>query len=132
MNLQKKGYLYIILSAVCFATGGLLIKLNTWSAMTISGIRSVLAIPIFFVFFHRLGHKFKLNSVVVLGALANSGMYRLCNCKQANFRRQRHRFTIYHACLYHSAAMDILEKDARPHICLHSIALLCGNPVFLF
>lgn len=74
MNLQKKGYLYIILSAVCFATGGLLIKLNTWSAMTISGIRSVLAIPIFFVFFHRLGHKFKLNSVVVLGALANSGM----------------------------------------------------------
>ena len=74
MNTQSKGYFYIILSAICFATGGLLIKINTWSPMTIGGVRSLLAIPVFYFYFKHLGHKFKLNKAVVLGALANTGM----------------------------------------------------------
>lgn len=74
MKESNKGYLYIILSAICFATGGLLIKINSWSPMTINGVRSIFAIPVFYLFYKKLGHKFKLNMAVILGALANSGM----------------------------------------------------------
>lgn len=74
MNQQNKGYVYVLLSAVCFATGGLLIKINSWSSMTINGIRSIFAFLIFFLYFRHLGHKFVYNKTVVLGALANTGM----------------------------------------------------------
>lgn len=74
MNQQQKGYVYVLLSAVCFATGGILIKINSWSSMTINGLRSIFAFVIFFLFFRRLGHKFTFNKSVLLGALANTGM----------------------------------------------------------
>lgn len=74
MNQQKKGYLFIILSAICFATGGILIKINTWSPMTISGVRSLFAIPVLYIFYRRIGHKFCFNKSVFFCALANTGM----------------------------------------------------------
>lgn len=74
MKQSQKGYLFIILSAICFATGGLLIKINSWSPMTISGLRSILAIPVFYIYFKIAGHPFKMNAVVFFGALANTGM----------------------------------------------------------
>lgn len=74
MTQQNKGYLYIILSAICFATGGLLIKINSWSPMTISAVRSIFAIPVFYLYYKRRGHVFRFNLIVLLGALANSGM----------------------------------------------------------
>ena len=43
MSAQNKGIIFTVLSAVCFATGGLLIKLNTMSSMSINGLRSFLA-----------------------------------------------------------------------------------------
>ena len=74
MNQQKKGYLFIILSAICFATGGILIKINTWSPMTISGVRSLFAIPVLYIFYRRIGHKFRFNKSVFFCAFANTGM----------------------------------------------------------
>ncbi len=70
----NKGYVYILLSALSFATGGLLIKLNTWSALSINGVRCIFALMIFYPFFKSQGHKFIINKTVVLGALANTGM----------------------------------------------------------
>ena len=36
-----KGTIYVLLSAVCFSTGGVLIKSIPWSSITIQGIRSI-------------------------------------------------------------------------------------------
>jgi drug/metabolite transporter (DMT)-like permease len=71
---HRGGYFFVLLSAICFATGGLLIKINSWSPMTISGIRSLFAMPVFYLYFKNAGHAFKWNRTVLLGALANSGM----------------------------------------------------------
>ncbi|MGN0426295.1 MAG: DMT family transporter [Agathobacter sp.] len=74
MNHRKKGYLFVLLSALCFATGGLLIKINSWSSMTINGVRSLFALLIFYPYFRSIGHKFCINKMIIIGALANTGM----------------------------------------------------------
>lgn len=74
MTAQQKGYIYTVLSAVCFATGGLLIKLNTWSSFTINGMRSIVAFLIFLFYMRSTGHQFRFNGKVVLGVIANSLM----------------------------------------------------------
>ncbi|MCF0130105.1 MAG: EamA family transporter [Pseudobutyrivibrio sp.] len=74
MNRINKGYLYILISAISFATGGLLIKLNTWSPMSINGVRCVFALMLFYPFYKSRGHKFMFNKTVLLGAIANTGM----------------------------------------------------------
>lgn len=74
MKKINKGYIYILLSALSFATGGLLIKINSWSPITINGVRCIFALMVFYPFFKSQGHKFIINKVVILGALANTGM----------------------------------------------------------
>lgn len=72
--MKKSGYLYIILSAIFFATGGLLIKMNTWSSLSINGVRSILAFFVLFLYLKKRRHKFIWNVQVLIGALANLGM----------------------------------------------------------
>lgn len=74
MTAQQKGFIYTALSAVCFATGGLLIKLNTWSSMSINGMRSFFAFFIFLLYMKLTKHQFKINWKVLLGVVANSMM----------------------------------------------------------
>lgn len=74
MKKINKGYIYILLSALSFATGGLLIKINSWSPITINGVRCIFALMVFYPFFKSQGHKFIINKIVILGALANTGM----------------------------------------------------------
>ena len=74
MTAQQKGFIYTALSAVCFATGGLLIKLNTWSSMSINGMRSFFAFFIFLLYMTLTKHQFKFNWKVLLGVVANSMM----------------------------------------------------------
>lgn len=74
MTAQQKGFIYTALSAVCFATGGLLIKLNTWSSMSINGMRSFFAFFIFLLYMKLTKHQFKFNWKVLLGVVANSMM----------------------------------------------------------
>jgi len=74
MSEKNKGYLCIVLSAICFATGGLLIKINSWSAVSINGARSIFALMVMLIYIKCIGHKLAFNWKVLFGALANTGM----------------------------------------------------------
>ncbi len=74
MTAQQKGILCTVLSAVCFATGGLLLKLNTWSSLTISGYRSFFAFFVFLAYMKATKHAFVFNGKVLIGVVANSMM----------------------------------------------------------
>lgn len=74
MNAKYKGIIYTLLSAICFATGGLLLKLNSWSTLSISGVRSFFAIIIFIVYMIMKKHPMKWSKAVWVGAFANSLM----------------------------------------------------------
>lgn len=74
MNRKYTGIIYTLLSAICFATGGLLLKLNTWSSLAVSGFRSFFAFMIFVIYMMVRKHPMKWNWQVWLGAIANSLM----------------------------------------------------------
>lgn len=74
MSAQNKGIIFTVLSAVCFATGGLLIKLNAMSSMSINGLRSFLAFFVFVGYMVYTRHAIRFNWQVLIGVVANSLM----------------------------------------------------------
>lgn len=67
MNDQTKGNLYILLTALLWSTGGILIKFIPGSAIAINGARSLVAL-VFFILYKR-GIKIKTNRYIFAAAL---------------------------------------------------------------
>ena len=66
-----RGYVYMLLSAVCFSLAGVLIKLVDWNAFSISGARSIFAAGLLYVFLRVRGKRLVLNKPTAAGALVN-------------------------------------------------------------
>lgn len=68
MHMKYKGPMLIALTAVLWSSGGLLIKLVPWDAMTIAGLRSVFAALVMAVYMRR--PRITFTKPVVLGGLS--------------------------------------------------------------
>ena len=67
---MKKGSLYITAAALCWSLGGVLIKSVPWSALAISGIRSLFALLVTLLFSRSFAFRFTKSNI--LGGLALS------------------------------------------------------------
>lgn len=68
------GTVYVLLSAVCFSLGGVLIKSIPWSSMSIQGIRSIFSFCVIGGYMVLTHHRFVINGAVIFGALCNTLM----------------------------------------------------------
>ena len=68
---SAKGIAYVLASAICFALAGVLIKAIDWSALAVSGGRSVFAATVLYIFLRVQGKRLTLNGPVVAGAVIN-------------------------------------------------------------
>lgn len=66
-----KGTAFVLLSAVCFSLGGILIKLIPWSSVMIQGVRSIFSLIVIVIYMAVTKHRFVWNKSVALGALFN-------------------------------------------------------------
>lgn len=75
LNLESlKGTIYVLLSAICFSTGGVLIKSISWNSVTIQGMRSIFS-TIVIAGYMLLNHRrFVCNKAVIFGAVCNTVM----------------------------------------------------------
>ena len=71
---SMKGTIYVLLSAVCFSTGGVLIKSIPWSSITIQGIRSIFSFMLIASYMAITKRKFVWNKTVLFGAVCNTVM----------------------------------------------------------
>ena len=69
-----RGTVYVLLSAICFSTGGVLIKLIPWSSMTKQGIRSIFSILVVGGYMLLRRQRFVWNKTVFWGAICNTVM----------------------------------------------------------
>ena len=69
---SMKGTIYVLLSAVCFSTGGVLIKSIPWSSITIQGIRSIFSFMLIASYMVITKRKFVWNKTVLFGAVCNT------------------------------------------------------------
>lgn len=74
-NIKKEhnvlGLIFVLLSAVCFSLGGILIKLIPWGSVSINGARCFFALIVLIIYMKINKHKFKINKTVVFGAVCN-------------------------------------------------------------
>jgi drug/metabolite transporter (DMT)-like permease len=68
------GTIYVLLSAICFSLGGVLIKSIPWSSVTIQGMRSLFAFLVVGIYMVLMHHRFVWNKTVVAGAAINTVM----------------------------------------------------------
>ncbi len=71
---KNKGLIYVLISALLFSTGGLLIKLCTWSPITINGTRSIIAALFMFIVLKKSKHVFVVNRHTIGAAIVASCM----------------------------------------------------------
>lgn len=74
MNGNRKinvGTIYVLISAICFSLAGVLIKMISWSSLTINGVRNIFAFLVMAIYLKKIGHKLVINRVVILGAIFN-------------------------------------------------------------
>lgn len=69
-----KGTIFVLLSAVCFSLGGVLIKSIPWSSVTIQGIRSIFSSFVIGGFMIMRHQRFVWNKTVIWGAVFNTVM----------------------------------------------------------
>ncbi len=66
-----KGTIFVLLSAIFFSLGGVLIKMIPWSSLTIQSIRSIFSTVIIVGYMVLTKHRFVWNKSVLFGALLN-------------------------------------------------------------
>lgn len=75
MNAESlRGTVRVLLSAVCFSTGGVLIKSIPWSSVTIQGARSIFSVLVVGCYMLLRRQKFVWNKTVLFGAVCNTVM----------------------------------------------------------
>ncbi len=73
-NTNKERFLgtfYIFMSAVLFSLAGILIKLISWSSLSINGVRNLFAFLVMAIYLKKIHHKIKMNKAVLLGLICN-------------------------------------------------------------
>lgn len=71
MKNSLTGTVYVLLSAICFALGGVLIKFIPWSPITIQGVRSIFSSFVIGGYMLYARRKFVFNKSVLFGAICN-------------------------------------------------------------
>jgi len=71
-HIDKKGPLFIALASICWSFGGLFIKFIPWGAMSIVGIRAVLAALVFVVYRRSFKVEFTLGNVMTALCLSST------------------------------------------------------------
>ncbi len=70
---QKSGAIFILLAAIMFSMGGLMIKIVPWQPLSIIGARNIFAVVITFIYIKIIKHKIVFNLSVLLGSLGMIG-----------------------------------------------------------
>ncbi len=65
------GTFYIFISAVLFSLAGVLIKMISWSSLSINGLRNLFAFLVMMVYLRKIHHKIVISKAVILGSACN-------------------------------------------------------------
>ncbi|MBR2560631.1 MAG: EamA family transporter [Eubacterium sp.] len=71
---KMRGTAAMLTASLCFATGGLLMKLIPWNPLAINGARNLIASVVIGLYILHTHHRIKINSTVVFGAVCMAGV----------------------------------------------------------
>ncbi len=73
-NMKHTAVFMVLAASLCFATGGLFMKLIPWNALAINGARNLIASAVIGIYILVIHHRLKFNLTVLLGAVSMAGV----------------------------------------------------------
>lgn len=73
-NKRFYGTFMVLCASLCFATGGLLLKMIPWGSLAINGVRNLLGSIVIGIYILVTRHKLKFNFTVLIGAISMAGV----------------------------------------------------------
>lgn len=73
-DIHRTAILMVLAASLCFATGGLFMKLIPWNALAINGARNLIACIVIGIYIFMTHHKLKINPTVMIGAVSMAGV----------------------------------------------------------
>ena len=73
-KIRSRAILMVLAASLCFATGGLFMKLIPWNALAINGARNLIASFVIGIYILMTHHKLKFNPTVLIGAISMAGV----------------------------------------------------------
>ncbi|HCK87208.1 MAG TPA: hypothetical protein DHW39_00195 [Erysipelotrichaceae bacterium] len=73
-NMKHTAVFMVLAASLCFATGGLFMKLIPWNALAINGARNLIASAVIGIYLLVIHHRLKFNLTVLLGAISMAGV----------------------------------------------------------
>ncbi|MBR3358997.1 MAG: DMT family transporter [Solobacterium sp.] len=73
-NMRRPAMFMMLAASVCFATGGLFMKLIPWNALAINGVRNLIACIVIGAYILATRHRLKINPTVLIGAVSMAGV----------------------------------------------------------
>ena len=73
-RIRSRAILMVLAASLCFATGGLFMKLIPWNALAINGARNLIASFVIGIYILMTHHKLKFNPTVLIGAVSMAGV----------------------------------------------------------
>ncbi|MBR3364384.1 MAG: DMT family transporter [Solobacterium sp.] len=73
-RIRNRAILMVLAASLCFATGGLFMKLIPWNALAINGARNLIASFVIGIYILMTHHKLKFNPTVLIGAVSMAGV----------------------------------------------------------
>ncbi len=73
-RIRNRAILMVLAASLCFATGGLFMKLIPWNALAINGARNLIALFVIGIYILMTHHKLKFNPTVLIGAVSMAGV----------------------------------------------------------
>lgn len=73
-KIRSRAILMVLAASLCFATGGLFMKLIPWNALAINGARNLIASFVIGIYILMTHHKLKFNLTVLIGAISMAGV----------------------------------------------------------
>ena len=73
-DMRHTAIFMVLAASLCFATGGLFMKLIPWNALAINGTRNLIASMVIGIYILAIHHRLKCNLTVLLGAVSMAGV----------------------------------------------------------
>lgn len=73
-DMHRIAILMVLAASLCFATGGLFMKLIPWNALAINGARNLIACIVIGLYILMTHHRLKINPTVMIGAVSMAGV----------------------------------------------------------
>ena len=127
-----QGTVYVLLSAICFSLGGVLIKSIPWNSLSINMVRSVLSFIVIFTYQRTQGRKFVFNNMAAWSGFKFCHGIDICHGNKDDNRSKCNCTAVYRTGLSDFDRVDCIQTKTKKGRSFNLHSCVMWNFLLLF